>query len=816
MQIVGRPDFTNCLSNGIDILGFNLQLSYKYTLTMFSSLTLAYFGVTSAGAQILANEINGETPLESPFVDPDIIYLEADELINDEAGRTLTALGEVEGRYQSRSLRADEVKYFLDEGRVIASGSVVLVNSDGSTQFADQIELSNELETGTATNFTIRQPGGGVTGASHVKSRKDEGIDLYNAYYTACEVCAEKKTPTWQIKARQVSQNKDKKAVLYKDVVFELFGVPVLYSPYFAHPDPEAERANGWLTPFGGYSGSKGIFIETPYYFKLGDYSELTATPHLYSKVNPLLELEYRRRFYSGDLNIEGSFTYANVFDTNGESFSNSDIFLINSEHAPLGKRLRSHFFADGEFDLSRKFALGFTAQAASDDLYLKRYGLGEPSRSGLYSSGSQRLTSQAYGVYQDDTARYSVASFGFQSLRTNIRAVEDSVNTFRIGREDDSGLPIIAPKIEFSKYFNDPVFKGRFELLGDYTRLSRQIGNDYQRATIGGRWSKTHILPGGIEAKPFGEIRYDMIGITPYDNTDELDLPKSTTNRMLGQTGIDFRMPFIKSTDRLDIIVEPRILLTQNFGNGERPFFEADSNNNGIADIDLLQDSIDVDLDHNLIWSPNKSTGYDLWQKGFRADVGGSVKTLWGENQLGLFVGQSYARNVEDVFELASGLKTDKSDLVGELEFKLGSEFLFDARVRYDEDDSAFRRLDTGLRYNIKPLKLSGRYYQIDQARSTDSDLGPSEEISGKAELQITKHWAVSYGATRDLDRDITRKQSFGLAYDDECTKILLSYNKSFVADDISRDADSITLRISLSTLGGFGYRENNNPNTY
>ena len=45
----------------------------------------------------------------SPFRDPDIIYLEADTLINDEAAQLLTATGQVEGRYQDKTLRADNV-----------------------------------------------------------------------------------------------------------------------------------------------------------------------------------------------------------------------------------------------------------------------------------------------------------------------------------------------------------------------------------------------------------------------------------------------------------------------------------------------------------------------------------------------------------------------------------------------------------------------------------------------------------------------------------------------------------------------------------
>ena len=119
----------------------------------------------------------------SPFRDPDIIYLEADSLINDEAAQLLTAKGQVEGRYQDKTLRADNVVYHLDTGKVIAIGNVVLVQGDGSSQYADKLELSNELEAGTATDFVARTPEGGLTAARFVARSENGEVELYNAYY---------------------------------------------------------------------------------------------------------------------------------------------------------------------------------------------------------------------------------------------------------------------------------------------------------------------------------------------------------------------------------------------------------------------------------------------------------------------------------------------------------------------------------------------------------------------------------------------------------------------------------------------------------
>lgn len=743
---------------------------------------------------------------DSPFQDPDMIFLEADELINNDAENTLIALGEVEGRYQDSTLRADQVTYYVEEGRVIASGNVTLVNADGSSQFAETLELSNELETGTAYNFTSRLPNGGITGAAYAQRRED-GIDLYNAYYTACEPCEDNKdkAPSWQIKAKRVSQDTDKNMILYKDAWFELFGVPVLYTPYMAHPDPSQDRASGWLNPFGGYSSSKGAFIELPYYISLDDYSELTLTPHIFTGVNPLLEVDYRRKFYSGEFNINSSITYASAFDRNGDAFLDSFTYLSNPDDAPVGKRIRSHFFADGQFGLAEDWDWGFTAQLASDDLYNRRYGLDDPRRAGLYDGDNRRLISQIFGVGQSANFRFAASAYGFQSLRTNILQTADPTE-FRITREDDSILPIIAPKLEASYHVNDPIIGGRLEGFGDFTMLTRELGDDYTRGTAGVKWDKTFILPAGIEAKPFANARYDNFQLTPYDSVTDTDLADVEFDRTVGQVGMDIRWPFMKTTGDVDIIVEPRAMITESFGDGKVDQLRADTDNDGVFDFNYLQDSIDIDFDHNQIWSPNKSTGYDLWQEGFRADVGGSVSALWNDNHTTLFVGRSYTDRADDIFDLESGLQTDTSDLVGQFEVGISKNFLFDTRLRYDDNDNKFRRLDTGFRYSGNRISARARYYKIDQATLLSEDGAPAEEINGSISLNLTDNWKVSYGASRDLDQNVTRRETFGIGYRDHCTEIELFYDRLNFQNDAVRDSESIGIRLSLLSLGQFG----------
>ena len=624
------------------------------------------------------------------------------------------------------------------------------------------------------------------------------------------------------MKARKVTQDKDSKSIRYRDAVFEFKGIPLFYTPYLAHPDPSVGRASGFLIPFGGVSGNKGINFRTPYYFALSPHSELTLTPRVFQRVNPLLSAQFRRNFFSGELNIEGSATYASFFDRRGRPFGDQDIFL-NPDESLVGKKWRSHVFANGLFNLSDTWNWGFDIGYATDDNYLDRYDLDEVRPDfGLYRQDTRRLTQQLFVVGQSDDFRFSTSAFGTVSLRTQIRRnldnedpADDNFNEVIVNRENDSILPVIAPKIELSKFFKDPVLGGRFELAGDTTVLTRALGTDYTRGSASLNWQKNWIAPLGVEVKPFAMGRFDYFNLQAEDvNLTAAQQEAFDFTRNLGQVGVDIRWPFLNAGQNINWIVEPRVQLTQNFGDGKRDnFFLTDTNNRQVS---LLQDSLDIDLDQALIWRPNKTTGFDLWQSGFRADIGGSISADWGRSSRAkLFVGRSYYSGNDDlVFSDTSGLggTNGSSDYVGQFELNLGSRFSNTTRVRYNAENSAFRRLDTSFQYSGKRLNATARYYRLDSGTvnilidpTTGLPPPPFEEISGAVTLKLIDNWSSRYTVFRDIDQDVNRRQTLSLIYDDDCTRIEFMYDKNVNNLGIIGNSEGFGIRVSLLTLGDF-----------
>jgi LPS-assembly protein len=812
----------------------SIKRSFKYNACLAAVLSatgiIGFSHQSFAQIDFIKSDADLNLAEDSPFRDPDVIYLEADELDNDQGNGLLTARGQVEGRYQDKTLRAEEVVYHINTGRVVATGNVVLINADGSTQYADKLELSDELEAGTAANFTARFPTGGQLAGAFAARDTDEGVELYNAYYTACEACkvdGKVKKPTWRLKARKVKQNQKNKSITYRDAVFEFKGIPLFYTPFLAHPDPTAGRQSGWLIPQVGLSGSKGFNFQAPYYYAISDYSELTLTPHIYQGVNPLLEAKFRKKFFSGEVNLAGSITHADFFDNDGNAFADTAVFSPAGESL-RSKKTRSHIFATGQFRISNKWKWGFQGGYATDDNYLDRYDLEETQpKFGLYQAESRRLQQQLFVVGQDDDFRLSTSTFGQVSLRTSVRErlVADPLNPGQliadpnqiiVSREDDSSLPVVAPKIELTKYFTDPIAGGRLKLFGDTTFLTRESGQilgggaaatEYIRGTTGLNWQKNWIAPAGIEVKPFAEGRFD------YFKFDADDLDPVDFSRTTGQVGVDIRWPFLNAGKNINWIIEPRVQITQNIGDGKLANFSAVNGTGG--SVQLAQDGLDVDLDQSLLWSSNKSTGYDIWQEGFRADVGASLIADWSESSRAmLFLGQSYYSGSDNLaFELNSGLQEDKSDLIGLFELELGKRFTATTRVRFDEDDGKFRRLDTGFTYRDKRFNTRWRYYKVDSAVAQIGPVDPNaidlrvptEEVSGALTVNLFDNWSTRYQINRDIDRGVTSRQGLALIYDDDCTRIELLYTKRDNGLGLIGKSDGFGIRVSLLSLGDF-----------
>ena len=329
-------------------------------------------GVAPAEAQVVRSRIMQTPPpgAAKPAADDGLagggFYLEADAVTQNEDTHHVVADGGVEARYKGRVLRADHVDYDSQSGEVVASGGVRILEPDGTAQFADSLTLDKSMSTGFAEGFSTRLQDNVKIAAASAKRENGNVTTLNHVVFTPCPVCAEtgNSHPTWSIRAASVVEDKRRKTLTFHHAVLQILGFPVFYVPVMRGPDPTSQRKSGLLLPVITFAGRRGASYEQPYYLVLSPSSDLTITPQINGKVNPFLNLEWRKRFYSGSVDFRAGYTYDQDFASGDNRFgpSTSRSFLLGS----------------GEFQLTPKWQWGFTAERASDKLIFDKYSVND------------------------------------------------------------------------------------------------------------------------------------------------------------------------------------------------------------------------------------------------------------------------------------------------------------------------------------------------------------------------------------------------------------------------------------------------------
>jgi LPS-assembly protein len=695
-------------------------------------------------------------------------YLEADTLVRDDRANRWTAQGSVEARYQGRMLRAKSVVYDVASGVVTADGDVQVINGDGTTAYAEHMVLDDKMRAGFAEGFSARLPLNGKVAANVAIRRSETVEELDRAIFTPCDICAADGAPikpTWSIQASKIIADQQRHLVYYRNAVIRIKGVPVFYAPVFFHPDPNAPRASGLLVPrVSFYTNERGTSYEQPILWVISPSQELIVSPQINTKVNPFLNLDWIKRFYSGAVDVRAGYTYEQNFDSNGAKFGPDTS--------------RSYILANGDFNLTPSWSWGFTADHTSDPLLFQKYDI--PSAyvdHGLFLSDSQRLLSQLYVTRQDSDSYLSIAALDIQGLRTT-----DNNRTF----------PLVAPLVEgrWDAPFN--VLGGRLQVVGnavmlnfDESPVAPTVSGAYDRASGEVNWLSNYTTPNGIRVQPFADFRADAFDIENLTTPTRTD----TVTQGLFTGGVTVSWPFIRQSGATTIVLNPIAQIALSPDHEVNPKIPN-------------EDDVVFQYDESDLFSPEKFNGFDLYEGGQRLNVGEEATFEWDGGLSANFVlGRSFRAETTNVFPQKTGLDGPASDWV--------------VAVSATPIDgvSAFGRALVDDAFNVQRLELgvnyaTARYNGYIRYLGDDTQLtGPVRNLETGNEILVTKHWGFDLDAIRDIEINRWTLFDLGLLYKDDCIKVAVVYRHESTVVGRLGESDSVFLRLTLATLGDQGY---------
>ena len=788
----------------------------------------AALALASAGGVALAQEAPDPAPSSATGADgltPAGVYIEADvagrdgDVISAEA----TGADRVLARFRDVTLRAGAVSYDLGLGIATADRQVEFTDAEGNVVFASHLELDSDLRAGIAVDFATRFRNGASLMAASAVRRSENVNELNYALFTPCPICdaeGNAREPSIAIQAEKVVQDEALRAILYRNAVFRVGGVPVFYLPFFAHPDPTVQRASGFLVPIPSYDEGRGLSLEVPYLRVASPSEDWLISPQFNTDVAPLLNLQWRRRFADGMIVARGGYTYERSFgdfdlDNDGDAESN----------VKFGDRTsRSYFLSHGRFDPDGPWRWGFTAERVSDKTLFDRYDIRDPYQdNGLYYGDQRRLISQLYAERQTARSYVSIATFALQSLRVaRFDPVTPALNEF----EADGALPVVAPLVEARWEPDAPVLGGRLRLRGSAVSLYRGDyvggpvlrpsiipagstlglpGVDSRRVSGQAEWRRTLISPLGVRWEPFVDVRADLYSVA--DLPPLLGLEEEAISRGRATAGLDISYPLFRRVGPgADLILEPAAQLSASTSSDLDPRIP-------------IEDSQTLELDESSLFRTDRFPGYDLYEGGLRMTVGGRATLRWDQGrQASLFIGRSYRADEEPAFLTPvpdapgqlydpSGLAAQSSDWVVQGSFSPSDRIRGWGHATIDASGE-IRRAEAALDGRWGRRNLATVSYIVDRSNPLAGPLNRNYEFVQLSGQQfVYGNWGVAVSGIADLERDIITRSEVGLLFDDDCFRFEIGYRRDNTRVRPTGPSEGVYVRLNLATFGGTGY---------
>ena len=711
------------------------------------------------------------------------LYLQGDELIYDTGGNKVIAKGNVEIYYNNYILTADQVVYDQSANTLTAVGNVMLKEPNGNIVRADRYTLTDDFRDGFVSQLSIVAADDTRIAAEKATRRGGNTTVFTNGRFTPCKT-TDGMPPLWCLSAATVTHDQAAATISYQDAYFELFGVPILYTPYFEHADPSVKRKSGFLMPAPSTSDTLGYSTTIPYYFALAPNYDFTFYPMYTSRQGILWQGEWRHRLESGQYSIK-----AQGIDQDAANLPSA---IANRDDYDGWRGILE---TKGLFSLSSWWKFGWDVTLESDDTFRRFYKLDNILQTDRVNTVFlQGISERNY---------FGATLYHFGGLLLEDQAAAESR---------------VHPVIDYSYILNQPVLGGELSFDANAISLSRSDGTDMSRISFQSQWRRKIVDGIGQVWTPFAQVRGDA---TQFTNGFDPDLPNTpigedTITRAMATAALTYAYPFVAHTAVGSHVVEPI---------GQVVTRPASVSQRRLPD----EDAKSLVWDDTLLFDVDKFSGWDRIETGTRANLG--LQYTFQSNSgayARLIAGQSFHLAGQNAyadpgfsgevgpdgtplthFSPFTGLEKDRSDYVLGAYLAPVSYFKLVAQGRFDENDLSLRRQDVYGGFNLGPLALQAQY-TFTRNDPTIGIVDNEQDILAGIGLQLTDRWSVGGIMRYDIDDSLRLQDMIQVKYSDECFVLTASYIETFV-EDVNlgiRPDRTLMLRFELKHLGDFNYR--------
>ena len=587
-------------------------------------------------------------------------------------------------------------------------------------------------------------------------SIKENITIVKDAKFSSCKRSNENDDcPYWYLNANQIIHDKDQKKIIYRGASLNLNNIPVLYTPYFSHPDPSVKRESGFLAPsFSSLGENIGSTIKIPYFYAISDSKDLTISPVYYFSQNPLLLGEYREKFKNGDLSIEGGFT--------------KGYKEINSKQTDGS---RYHLYGNLRLDYSDllldKSTFNAKVQKVNNPTYLR------VNKINSNNDGFKRIL-----IKEDDIQLTNEIYLNSFSKKENLNIKSAVYQNISLSTDQ---YQYLFPEIS---YYNYGVFSNLVSGLNFDTNFKALNTNTNQNKS-----TLINNLTYGTPEYYNTDIGIGYKFLTKINNLNyysDYNAPKQSLNNEINPIiGFDTSLPFAKISKDTEQYLIPRIFTRYSPGQ-----MNSSSSN-------------DTTLSTDNLFSMNRMNSDELIEKDLSFNLG--LDWEWKEKDVdskikqksNISIGQVVKLNKNSDMPTKSSLQNKTSDIVSKAEYSNPGNFNVTLKSTLDNQLNHMYYNDLSLQTFYKSNELNFNFYE------KNNHIGNERYAKANFTSYITNNTSLKISSDRNLKTDRTNSHKAGIEYENECIRYGFYFQKNYFTDKDLNPNTSIFFGVTLLPFG-------------
>ena len=692
---------------------------------------------------------NGKYPIS---LEADDVEAQGDDLVS------LTGNAEViQGR---QTIVADQLQYYRETDRVVATGNVEIISENGDYISSDSIDVIAPSQIGTLSGTQFKLANGltreggidtvviGSRGSAETLNLEGEGvITLEDATYTTCP----EGNSSVMLNAGFIELDDNAGIGIARNAIIKFFGLPIFYLPYVSFPIND-ERKTGLLTPSFGSDSDSGEIIEIPWYWNIAKNQDATITPVYYTERGAQLRAEYRHQSLNSN-----TLLYGEVLPDDELFGDDRDLFTLRHYH---------------------RFTNNFTGSIEYNDVSDAEY----------FSDLSNDVSrfSASY-VPRDVTLAYNSEYVYVSGRASQYQIIDSSV------AEQNQPYERL-PQISFFTKLPEGPFGLNYGVYGSYTDFASDFNVEGTRASL----------------TPYASL--------PFKNLWGYVEPKvSVHNRSYSlnnvQEGQDESPSFTVPVFSLDMGIALE-KTTSWFGEESLQtltprvyyVYAPNEDQSDIPSFDTRASSL---YSLSGIFRENRFSGEDRVGDMNQITVGLSTEITdnqTGSRRFSASVGQLYIiDDLEQNLTADTVIESGLGDLLAE--FRLEGESAWSAAgfFQYDHDESDLEKINLSLAYKPKndTRKLVQLAYYVSKNFVTDND---TDQLILSGFWPITDRWSFFANERYSFEDSESLSRTLGLEFDGCCWKVRFISSEGSRSGGLDDKNQYYFVELELNSIGGIG----------